>query len=302
MNPELQDLYAGLSGFTLIPEKFELGRGAVVSRTYAHFMAPFLMAFAPPAPGKHHPGPWKPAKGGIAIDITAELFLPLPCRLDYMDRFNTVWWIVALLRLKATTAVFVPVVSSERFASVPSIQQEAELWPIEIHTRRLVPDPKENPRVDVSQLEWLASNWQDASELTRSDDFNLAFQAVDSSIWSWNPALALVGTWGALERLFSASHQELGFRVSANIAAYLEPPGRGRFKLFKQVKALYDQRSKAAHGNGPGDAMPYSETYCIARRVLLKMIEARHVPDKKELEAILFGDDAGIIDISRVSH
>jgi len=29
--------------------------------------------------------------------------------------------------------------------------------------------------------------------------------------------------WGALERLFATNEQELSFRVSANIAAYLGP-------------------------------------------------------------------------------
>ena len=96
------------------------------------------------------------------------------------------------------------------------------------------------------------------------------------------------------ERLFSPSHVELSFRVSANIAAYLEPPGRGRYICFKKIKALYDSRSKAAHGSGEADLMPYAETYAIARRVLLKMIEDRHVPDRKELEAGLFGDPVGL--------
>jgi hypothetical protein len=60
--------------------------------------------------------------------------------------------------------------------------------------------------------------------------------------------LGLVAVWGALERLFSPSHVELSFRVSANIAAYLELPGRGRYACFKKIKGLYEIRSKAAHG------------------------------------------------------
>ena len=77
-------------------------------------------------------------------------------------------------------------------------------------------------------------------------------------------------------------------------SARVEPPGRGRYICFKKIKALYDSRSKAAHGSGEADLMPYAETYAIARRVLLKMIEDRHVPDRKELEAGLFGDPVGL--------
>ena len=139
MKPELTDLYAGLSGVSLVPSRFDLGHGILISQTYAHFMAPFLMAFAPPAPGKHHPGPWKSARGGLGIDITAELFLPLSYRSEHLDRLNTIWWIVSLLRLRVGASVFVPVVSSERLSSIPSIAQEPELLPIEIHFQRLVP-------------------------------------------------------------------------------------------------------------------------------------------------------------------
>ena|SRR2546427_9943145 len=98
MHPNHVDLYAGLYGLALVPESFDLGHGAVISRTYAHFMAPFMMAFAPAPPRKPHPGPWKAAKGGIYIDITAELFFPAITSIQQLDRMNTVWWIVALMR------------------------------------------------------------------------------------------------------------------------------------------------------------------------------------------------------------
>ena len=151
--------------------------------------------------------------------------------------------------------------------------------------------------MDVPELEWVKTHWQESSVLMAKDDFSIAFQAVDTSNWVANPALALVAVWGALERLFSASNQELSFRVSANIATYLENPGRERHKCFRQVKALYDHRSKAAHGDGKADINPYLETFAIARRALLKMVETRHIPEKKELEARLFGDVMGITNI-----
>ena len=74
----------------------------------------------------------------------------------------------------------------------------------------------------------------------------------------------------------------------------MESLGRERYKCFKHVKALYDHRSKAAHGDNVKGPEPYEDTYTVARRVLLKMIETRHVPKRNELEATLFGDDIGI--------
>jgi hypothetical protein len=290
MHPNHVDLYAGLYGLELVPDSFDLGHGVAVSRTYAHFMAPFMLAFTPAPPGKPNPGPWKAAKGGIYIDIGAELFLPLTTRVPQLDRMNTVWWITALLRLHATNAISAPVISSHKFTSIPAIDQEPHLWPMEIYTPRLFPEGSAARRLDVLDLEWLRDNWHEAAALLDKEDFGLAFEAIDSSIWNHRPALGLVSVWGALERLFSPSQTELSFRVSANIAAYLEPPGKTRHGCFQKVKGLYDSRSKAAHGSGEADLMPYAESYAIAKRLLLKMIEARHVPSRKELEANLFGD------------
>jgi hypothetical protein len=238
MNPELTDLYAGLSGISLVPTTFDLGHGIQISQTYAHFMAPFLMAFKPPSPGKPHPAPWKSASGGLAIGIAAELSLPLSYRPGDLDRLNTIWWIVALLRLKVGASVFVPVVSSERFAGIPSISEEPELLPIEIHLNRLVPYGGTDPRLGTDDLEWLKSHWEPGSQLLKNEDFSTAFISVDSCLWNSNPALALVMIWGALERLFSTSHQELSFRVSANLATFLEVPGSDRLTCLKRVKSL----------------------------------------------------------------
>jgi hypothetical protein len=161
---------------------------------------------------------------------------------------------------------------------------------MEIYTRRLVLDHEQSPTVDACELEWVKIHWLRAAELLSDESFSLAFQAVDSCVWNSNPSVALVAVWGALEKLFSASHQELSFRVSANIASFLEPAGRDRYKCFKYVKGLYDHRSKAAHGEQSTNATALIDTYKVARKTLLRMIETHHVPNKAELEAGLFGD------------
>jgi hypothetical protein len=48
-NPEHAPLYGGISGLPVSVPEFVLCDGLVVRETYAHVMAPYLMAFAPPA-------------------------------------------------------------------------------------------------------------------------------------------------------------------------------------------------------------------------------------------------------------
>jgi hypothetical protein len=137
----------------LEPERFDLGEGIVISRTYAHLMSHFLMAFTPATPGKPHPAPWKSATGGVAIDITAELFVPATCHHANLDNLNTIWWIVALLRLRVATTISVPVVSSERFSSIPSIQQEPSLRTMEVRGLPLRAERQVDSRAGISELE-----------------------------------------------------------------------------------------------------------------------------------------------------
>jgi|SRR5579864_301083 len=288
--PDTHDLYGGLAGLMLEPNRFELGKGVVISTTYAHLMSHFMMAFAPAAPGKPHPAPWKPATGrGVEIDVTAELFVPRTCNCAHFDNLNLIWWIVALLRLRAATSIYVPVVSSHSFSTIPSLQEEPAIGTMEVRGLPLRAEEQVNSQVGIPQLEWIKSHWEPASALLSDDGFQTAFDAIDFSKWHASPQLGLLALWGALERLFSPSTQELRFRVSANIASYLENRGAARQALFKRITKLYDLRSAAAHGSGEYEITPYQETYAIARRVILRMIETGHVPSKDEQEEALFG-------------
>ena len=60
----MPDTITGLAGVTLDPAAFSLGRGIEVTRTYAHMMAHFMIAYSPAPPGKHHPAPWSAVDGG----------------------------------------------------------------------------------------------------------------------------------------------------------------------------------------------------------------------------------------------
>ncbi len=67
MNPNEVDLFGGFAGAKLEVETFHFGVGIVLSRTSAHLMAPFVMAFAPPSPGSLTPPPGRRLKPGLLI-------------------------------------------------------------------------------------------------------------------------------------------------------------------------------------------------------------------------------------------
>jgi hypothetical protein len=136
----------------------------------------------------------------------------------------------------------------------------------------------------------LGDHWTATHQLLNGNsEFALAVEAIDTGQFVQSTALALVSLWGALEALFSPSTSELKFRVSALIAAFLEPPGTGRATLQKEIAKLYDKRSAAAHGKPKHQPEDLLATFNLLRRVLIKMISSGKVPSKDDLEGMLFG-------------
>lgn len=287
------DLHAGLSGFQLRGDIFDLGDGIVIHKTYAHLMAPFVMAFIPAPPGGHHPAPWKAASGGFSFDIIAELTIPSALERKYGSTVAIATTILFLLRLGANPAITLPVFSSYPFAELPGLEdREAKLLPFEVQPRHF-PLGVVGGNVGSSEIEWVRDRWRVVLQLcVESTEFALAVEAIDSGQFIRNSALALVSLWGALEALFSPSTSELKFRVSSLIAAYLEPPGDARVQLQKSVAKLYDKRSAAAHGKPKHEGKDLLDTFNLLRRVLVAMIDHAAVPTKEELENLLFGVDS----------
>lgn len=291
MNLTDGDIYGGLTGPQLPVDEFEFGNGISVSRTFAHLMAPFLMAFAPPAEaGQHHPGPLRAAKGGFGFDVVTQLHIPSSFRpADWFDGLNTVWWFAALLRFIATPHIRVPVIADAPFQDGPTME-EIEIIPVEVEHRSLLLAPQEVVELTLKHLEWVRDVWYPTGMLMRtSPEFNTLFQVVDECLFARSPSLALLSLFGAIETVFSPARAELRFRVSSNVSAFLEDPGLPRLKLQKKVAKLYDARSGAVHGSKDTKHEDLLETYVLAKRVITKIIDANHVPSKNELEQRLFG-------------
>src|SRR5579862_8440327 len=130
------DLHAGLSDLEMRDDFLDLGVGVSLRKTYAHLMAPFIMAFNPALPGQPHPAPWKAGRGGFTFDITADLVIPAALEATYGGRVALAKTIIFLLRIGVNPAARVPVLSNYPFADLANIpDNEAALFPFEIHYR-----------------------------------------------------------------------------------------------------------------------------------------------------------------------
>ncbi|MGA9453369.1 MAG: hypothetical protein WBW41_18740 [Verrucomicrobiia bacterium] len=288
-SPMMNPIFGGISGAKLPVAEYDLGEGAVLKATYAHVMSPFLMAFSPAEPGKPHPPPWNAVSGGLSHDVHIELKIDSSGNPEWLIGTQALWWVVALLRLKASWTLSAPVFADRSFQDIPNTSG-ARLFPFELVARRKVQAEDALSDLALEDLAWVAQNWKRAALLFHRDrNFAQAFQAFDNSTIISSPALGLLTLWSALEHLFAPSKQELRFRVSALIACYLTEPGEDRMQVQKKLAKLYDERSQAAHTADEVEAEAASETFAIMRQVLLKIISEDRVPSRDFLEKLLFG-------------
>jgi hypothetical protein len=285
------DIHAGLSGIDVDFKQLDLGNGLLLRQTYAHLMAPFVMAFGRPELGKPHPAPWKAALGGLGLDITAELVIPRGVDTGSAHRVDVVRMINALIRMWVMPTVVVPVLSNISFSDAAKAPDNTtHFFPFEVQPRFFPIDLRARTVTQLTQFEWVRNNWRSAIELaSANNELRIAVAALDALQFIPDSGLGLISLWGALEALFSPAKTELRFRVSALIASYLEPFGPARAALQKKTARLYDARSAVAHGAGNRDLQLVLDTYDVLRRVVFKIFTDQHVPSKLELEANLFG-------------
>jgi hypothetical protein len=286
-------IYFGISGATLPVEQFDLGHGLVLSQTYAHLMAPYIMAFAPAKPGAAHPGPWCASSGGFGYDVTIQLAIEPAALPTGLPPRKAGWWILALLRIAHAPYLFAPVTIDTPFGVAARASIEPKITPLEIETPRSRRPDHRDEALEMSWLAWLAANWVEVVTMMNAHPKALAaFEALDSCRALQRGSVQMLTIWGGLEQLFAPSAGELRFRVAANLASYLEPRGPKRQRTFKTVLKLYNERSAAAHTTADIEVPHVMQSWVLLRNALMKMINERKVPGQGEFEHLLFADDA----------
>ncbi len=284
--------YVGIAGVDVRGEEIQVGCGAMLRPTYAHLMAPYILAFAPAPVGSPHPAPWKNASGGLAIDIVGEIEIPGISDSSLDERLNLARIIIALIRLSAHPDAIAPVVSTIPFAAAAKAPDNtAHFLPLEVEPTHLQLTPKPNRTLSRESLSWVpAAVAKTVVLMDEHPELDMAIVALDRSQFVREPALILISLWAALEAIFSPDKSaELKFRIATRMAYFLETDGSRRFELYNQVRKLYDARSAAAHGSlKQKPQLSLVPTYNLLRRVFIRIIDTNHFPTQAELEQLIF--------------
>lgn len=118
------------------------------------------------------------------MKITAEIEIPedfVPPQAGLTD-VAVLWWLVTLMRLRASTVTFMPLMSDESFSASKSLPQRAKFRPLEIKFGRRVPESAPLLLIRAEDLEWVGKHWVSGTHLMAgSPAFNLLILALDAA-------------------------------------------------------------------------------------------------------------------------
>ena len=279
-DPEKLELFGGLAGAVLDIDEYEICEGLALRRTYAHVMAPYVLAFRrPERTDRHHPGPWKSTRGGLWLDVEIEVALREGAHPTDFNRLNTLWWTLALLRLSTGTSLRMPVVSDTSFSSIAESSVEPTLWPVETLPRQLIATSNPPEAIGEPILSWVRQAFLPGSKLMKDEAFGRAFQTFDSAVLAHSSGSAIIMIWAALETLMRPGRINISKRLASSLAALLEPAGTERQRLYQRIKSLYEARGSSAHASRSPEAQQLLESFCVARRAFVCCLENRDIPN-----------------------
>lgn len=283
LHPNERELFGAIAGAQLPYDEMELDGGITIRRTYAHVMAPYLMAFARAERGKPHPPPWRAVSGGLSYDVVGEIYIPREVRPTGFDRLNTIWWIVALLRLVHSEGVWAPVVSDTSFTQAAKSEREPTFWPVEIF-----PGTAGAPtagQISAETLDWVNRYYRQGAAMMADTGFSAAFLSLDAARSATNPAAAKLLTWAAMEALFRPGRSQISHRLCASIAAFLETGRSKQDRLYQRARKLYEARGETSHAARSPEIGSIAEALTLARRSFKRAIECGEPPRIEELLA-----------------
>jgi hypothetical protein len=103
-------------------------------------------------------------------------------------------------------------------------------------------------------------------------------------------SVRVAALWSAIESLLGFD-QELKFRISTAIARLLESDKDGRYSRAKDVRKLYDLRSKSVHGaeiKSQEEKMAVSQSLNLLCELLIFFVERGTLGSKAEMDEIMF--------------
>jgi hypothetical protein len=236
---------------------------------------------------------WYFAVGGLQtpqarLDVNQAISLRRLVAFPRPD-IQTAGLVLGALRVRTGADVFCPAVCERSWATLAGVTGNA------LRANR-VEQVMRTHRFDsaslvtAEDLDWVGRTLGPMVGLMENEHFTTAVEALCSYLHAGNYRMMAAQLWAGVEALFDVQH-ELSFRVAAITALLLEPRGPSCRDLYKSVKDLYDERSKAVHGKKVSEDVLRShvnKVRMILARLLARIIERGRLPSPADQVDMLF--------------
>jgi hypothetical protein len=275
--------YFALLGFDADFEQYDVLGELAQIRGVAEPPDPMYLQFAADSP--YGAG----AVSRYSRGIRFELVLPASDSLSDEKHLTLAWQIISAIRLSSLAELLIPAVSDYPWSTLPAIKDNrARIRPIEDVPQAHVLTP--GSKVTIEHLAWVATHFVSFMDLIERPRFRLASEALSTHHLQHGRRMMAANIWAGIEALVDVQ-TELRFRLSAFLAALLEPPGPARRALYKRIQKLYDLRSKVVHGAAVEEAAIRDHTIearTLLARVMRNCVERNALVTCEDFERALF--------------
>ncbi len=204
---------------------------------------------------------------------------------DQQAVFDLGWIFISALRVKTLAEFLVPAAADHSWSVIAALEQRS-------CTARLIEDVPQARRVEApvlvreGDLEWAVGNITRFMRMLQVPKFRLAVDAITTHQHLLNSRMMVASLWSGIEALMGIQ-AELRFRLALSVACVLEPRGAQRIERYRQVKKLYDSRSRAVHGAEMSEAELIThiiETRKVLSGILSRMIEGGKALSEEDIE------------------
>ena len=198
--------------------------------------------------------------------------------------------ILAGLRIRTEAELFCPAVCDRSWAELRGVtgnsciacRFEPHIYSHEMEDQTLILP---------ADLDWVKHNLNQVLELNKEARFATALDALCSYLHSDRDRMKAAQLWAGVEAIFDVQF-EISYRLPILAALMLEQRGEKCRELRAVVKKLYNERSKAVHGQEFNDSKNHiSQVRSLLAKLLAKIIQDGHLPTKQDFDDLVLMPD-----------
>lgn len=218
--------------------------------------------------------------------ITHQLVIESKSLGDFEYICDSVRAILAGLRVRTQSELYCPAVCSRSWDDLESATNAPLIaCRFEPHVYSL--DVSEPTKIDKNDLTWVKENLGKVLLLSKEARFSTALDALCSYLHTERDRMKAAQLWVGIEAIFEVEF-EISFRLPLLFALMLKPRGPGCKQLRDHVKKLYNERSRAIHGQEFKNAKEHvHEVRKLLARLLTKIIEDGKLPTKQDFDDLV---------------